>query len=236
VTIIGSPSTINGLLTLGNAVSRGVLSTETEILGQKYYQLGASVNPGNSGGPAINSSGDVVGVVTLKAKEESIGFCVPVAELAKLIKRARDIPLDEAQQRISQHTASAVFYVLTQRAQACADVIDTQVKRLNAILGFQAEADEFTPLLESMRAQLARGSAPFDDEYRVSVSEILIDPGLSAEVRRDLRDFWMICDDMSRLALDPHPRLDRYQSEVKELKSRLFDVLDRLKPALDQSR
>ena len=43
------------------------MSTRTTLEGQRYYQLGIAVNPGNSGGPVFNSSGAVVGIVTRKS-------------------------------------------------------------------------------------------------------------------------------------------------------------------------
>ena len=81
VTIIGNPG-LGGETTLQNAITRGVMSTETEIEGRKYYQLGASVNPGNSGGPVFGPDGKVVGVVASRAtKVEAVGFCIPVQDL-----------------------------------------------------------------------------------------------------------------------------------------------------------
>ena len=50
ITIIGNPGGLGGAVALENAITRGVLSTEAEFRGQRWYQLGASVNPGNSGG------------------------------------------------------------------------------------------------------------------------------------------------------------------------------------------
>ena len=87
VTIIGTPG-IGGGMVLQNAVAHGILSTETVLDGQSYYQLGASVNAGNSGGPALDSSGEVIGVVTSKARgREAIGFCIPVGDVAQALVR-----------------------------------------------------------------------------------------------------------------------------------------------------
>lgn len=44
----------------------------------KVIQTDASVNPGNSGGPLINSKGQVVGIITLKLSESAgMGFAIP---------------------------------------------------------------------------------------------------------------------------------------------------------------
>lgn len=75
VVIIGNPGALG--VTLENAISRGVLSTQVTIGGMEFEQLGASINPGNSGGPVLDMNGQVLGVATLKAKQEGVGFCVP---------------------------------------------------------------------------------------------------------------------------------------------------------------
>jgi len=48
---------------------------------QKVFQIDASVNPGNSGGPLVNEKGEVVGVINAKlvgAMVSNVGFAVPI--------------------------------------------------------------------------------------------------------------------------------------------------------------
>jgi len=83
VIVIGNPG-IGGALTLRNAVNQGIVSTEVEIENQHYYQLGLSINAGNSGGPVIDDQGRVIGVATLKAaEEEGLAFCIPADDVAE---------------------------------------------------------------------------------------------------------------------------------------------------------
>ncbi len=50
-------------------------------------QLDVSLNPGNSGGPIVDAKGRLVGVAVAIAKNsQGIGFAVPSAELAKMMK------------------------------------------------------------------------------------------------------------------------------------------------------
>ncbi len=58
----------------------------------RLLQTDAMVNPGNSGGPLINTKGEVVGVVSMKLSEgyEGIGFAIPsdgAVEILEAIKR-----------------------------------------------------------------------------------------------------------------------------------------------------
>ncbi|MFP4169143.1 MAG: trypsin-like peptidase domain-containing protein [Desulfonatronovibrionaceae bacterium] len=68
---IGSPKGLK------DTVSRGIVS------GRKngFIQTDASIYPGNSGGPLVNESGQVVGVNTLKEltrRFEGLGFAIPI--------------------------------------------------------------------------------------------------------------------------------------------------------------
>ncbi len=103
VTAIGNPGA-GGELILENAISRGLMSTKTSLDGQRYYQLGIAVNPGNSGGPVFNSRGAVIGVVTRKsAEQESLAFCIPVEELNLAIDKVVALPRDAIEREQSRH-------------------------------------------------------------------------------------------------------------------------------------
>ena len=83
---IGNP------LGLNNTVTAGIISAvdRTNALGSgqrvPYIQTDAAVNPGNSGGPLINASGQVIGINTAirKAPGAGLSFAIPI-NLAKRI-------------------------------------------------------------------------------------------------------------------------------------------------------
>lgn len=49
-------------------------------------QLDGEVNPGNSGGPAVDESGDLVGIVYAKISRTQIAFAIPAAHLDDLVE------------------------------------------------------------------------------------------------------------------------------------------------------
>lgn len=52
----------------------------------KVVQIDAAVNPGNSGGPLCNVSGNVIGIISLKIVQdevEGMGFAIPINDALK---------------------------------------------------------------------------------------------------------------------------------------------------------
>jgi S1-C subfamily serine protease len=80
---IGNPFGLSGTMT------RGIVSAIRSIRGaennpiEDAIQTDAAVNPGNSGGPLLNSRGEVIGITTLIAsngadQSSGIGFAIPI--------------------------------------------------------------------------------------------------------------------------------------------------------------
>ena len=84
VMTIGTPAEVD----LGQSVSKGIVSGKRRAKGRVYTQLDMAVSLGNSGGPLINSRGQVIGVVQSKIIEEGvegIGFAVPIDRALKVL-------------------------------------------------------------------------------------------------------------------------------------------------------
>lgn len=74
--VIGTP----GFAELGQSITKGVISGNRIIEGKEYVQTDASISPGNSGGPLLDSDGRIVGIVNAKVVAkgmEGIGFAIP---------------------------------------------------------------------------------------------------------------------------------------------------------------
>jgi S1-C subfamily serine protease len=80
---LGNPFGLSGTMT------RGIISAMRSIRGpagnpiDNAIQTDAAVNPGNSGGPLLNSRGEVIGITTLIAnngadQSSGIGFAIPI--------------------------------------------------------------------------------------------------------------------------------------------------------------
>lgn len=87
VIAIGCPAGIQfrGTVTDGiiSAINRNVELSDSSTSGKKtmtLLQTNATINKGNSGGPLINSKGQVIGINTLKltSEYEGIGFAIPI--------------------------------------------------------------------------------------------------------------------------------------------------------------
>jgi serine protease Do len=73
--LVGSPFGLEG------TVTTGVVSRVTK----RYIQTDAAANPGNSGGPALDKSGHVVGVL-VSGGGENINFAIPIQHACKKLR------------------------------------------------------------------------------------------------------------------------------------------------------
>lgn len=88
----------NALGEFGNSVTKGVVSGlgrgivarsgafgESQAI-ENVIQTDAALNPGNSGGPLLNLSGEVIGInVAISAGAENIGFSIPINSIKSVL-------------------------------------------------------------------------------------------------------------------------------------------------------
>jgi serine protease Do len=73
---------------LGQTVTRGIISGYREWNGVNFIQTDVSINAGNSGGPMLNQKGEIIGITTMKAFGkgiEGIGFGIPSNVVLEMI-------------------------------------------------------------------------------------------------------------------------------------------------------
>lgn len=84
VVAFGAPWGLSGTATNGIV---SAIRLHHSLPGATLLQTDAAINPGSSGGPLVNTEGQVVGVVVSTIpKAQSLGFAVPVDELRSLIR------------------------------------------------------------------------------------------------------------------------------------------------------
>lgn len=91
---IGNPFGFSGTMTRGmiSAIRSVILPSGNRI--EDAIQTDASVNPGNSGGPLLNSHGDVIGITTMIASNPNggadqsagIGFAIPISTAKAVVE------------------------------------------------------------------------------------------------------------------------------------------------------
>jgi serine protease Do len=92
VLALGHPFGLEQTVSFG-IVSRKGAPLEVAAPGFDFIQTDAAVNPGNSGGPLVSMSGEVIGVNSMAARNGSIGFAIPInlvkALLPQLAEKGR---------------------------------------------------------------------------------------------------------------------------------------------------
>jgi serine protease Do len=88
---IGNPLGLNyqRSVTAGivSALGRSILISQTKIA-ENLIQTDAAINSGNSGGPLLNSAGEVIGINSYKMQNgEGMGFAIPVNVVAPVIEQ-----------------------------------------------------------------------------------------------------------------------------------------------------
>ena len=90
VIAIGSPQGLE------NTVSDGILSAVREVDSMRFLQITAPVSPGSSGGPVLNSAGQMIGVATFQLKKgQNLNFAVAADDLKPLLDQHLNLPLPE---------------------------------------------------------------------------------------------------------------------------------------------
>lgn len=113
--------------TMGEEVklTTGVVSSRSGFQGnQSQYQVSAPVQPGNSGGPLFNDSGELIGIVSAKHTDgaENVSYAVKLSYLNDLIvKSGESINLNKSSQIASQKLSEKCKVVIPCTVMVVAD-------------------------------------------------------------------------------------------------------------------
>lgn len=89
---VGNPFGLDGTFTSGIVSAVGRVGLDSS--GLKFIQTDASINQGNSGGPLLNISGEVIGInrmiVSPTGGSVGIGFAIPINEVSNIIGQIQE--------------------------------------------------------------------------------------------------------------------------------------------------
>jgi TonB family protein len=106
-----APQIDEPVLAVGNALGEGIVirdglytsATDEEQDGQwKWIRFSAAASPGNSGGPLLDGSGSVIGIVIGKSPNENLNFSLPIS---------RALAPGEAMARFDQRVLTTLPYL-----------------------------------------------------------------------------------------------------------------------------
>ena len=87
VYVIGSPQGLPA------TISDGIISGMRDFEGNKLLQMTASISPGSSGGPVLNSIGELLGIsVSQLSDGQNLNFAIPKSYLQILLDFKKDTP------------------------------------------------------------------------------------------------------------------------------------------------
>jgi len=94
------PSMNETVYSVGNALGDGVVirdglytsNTPEEVNGEwKWLRFSAAASPGNSGGPLLDASGKVIGVVLKKSSNENLNYALPIREVMQASEKKAEL-------------------------------------------------------------------------------------------------------------------------------------------------
>lgn len=87
--VIGSPRGLPA------TISDGIISGMRDFDGNKLLQMTASISSGSSGGPVLNTNGELIGISVSQIKEgQNLNFAIPKSYLQILLDFRKDTPLE----------------------------------------------------------------------------------------------------------------------------------------------
>jgi hypothetical protein len=223
---IGNPGIAPGDQ-LENSISKGLMSTVKSLDDITFYQMNISVHPGNSGGPVLDASGKVLGVVTAKAlNKEGIAYAVPVQDIEDAwVKHVIGAGRETTPEILAWNRGSTVFERLIHLGDLYVSGLDANARAMHqAVAQGGTPADGVRAVAKEVKAYVARSDSVWADALEPNLKVVVADPLLDQRDRDRIRQMWEICGQMKKMFEAPAGTVASYQAKTAQLK-RQFDRL-----------
>lgn len=231
VIAIGSPG-IGDSGVIENAVSRGLLSSETTIDGTKYYQVSISVNPGNSGGPLIGLSGQVLGMITLKgATVEGIAYAIPARRLLEVVQK-ESVHTDVLLQK--KHDARVVATRVALLVGFGLGRLDELVSNIfEGIDEHDLDAQEAFEMAIKMDSNDDHSMAEALEQITIPVVASVVSTGVPDERSCErIQEFWELYREIASLVRSPRGSANSMRASFDEFRAKAIRLREELEDAL----
>ncbi|MFL5343003.1 MAG: S1C family serine protease [Gemmataceae bacterium] len=206
---------------LENAISRGLMSTNTKLDGKRFYQMNINVNPGNSGGPVLDRDGRVLGMVTAKLRDkEGIAFAVPVDDMEEAWRNnvfgaGNETTPDQS----AWNRGCTVFERLVYLGDAYLGGLDAYTQAMEQAVnrggspndGLRAVSKEMAPKVNVM-------NRIFADNLEKNLNATLDEPFIQQQDRERIRQLWQVCREMKAAFDKPSGTVATYRQKKNQLK------------------
>jgi S1-C subfamily serine protease len=233
--VIGNPGF--GAATLDNAVSQGVMSSETKVNGLPYYQMSVAINPGNSGGPVLDEYGEVIGVATAKVKDrESLAFCIPIEDVLKALDEVKSYGPRESARADARHRAASTVQLLE---AVCTLYDGAMLRYVNSMESALAARADHNRAWQNVRTEIAPKVANLNAiltaDVKPAINRLGSDAGLPDKMRDNLIELWTTYIELQSYFDRPRGNVATYKSKQIELSDRYKRLSTALKASLGVS-
>jgi S1-C subfamily serine protease len=235
VIAIGSPGVFASSpeqMTLQNAVSQGVVSTEAIYQGEHYYQLSIAVNHGNSGGPVFDMTGNVIGVVTLgDPDKDGLAFCITPQDLYSTLVQVDALTDEEIENNRSLHRLGVLVRRISMITNKYSTVMDIYLGAMQRALNDGKSAMSGLELAQNRNHEdLSHFHDHFvDSELTKEASSISSDKHLPERIREQFAALWTNYKEIRSNVENPRGTVETFRQ--KQL--HLTDTHDRLMHSLN---
>ena len=190
----------------------GVVSGREHLSGQHFIQISAALNKGNSGGPSLNSLGEVIGVNSAIIQgAQNVGYIVPINDVKLFLDQYRALPEDKGPKLIRKPFLGVLF--------------NNASESLTSFLGNPPPGGLYV-------VEVYKGS-PLDKAGVKAGDMIYKLNGITVDIYGEMHAPWLveekisIIDYVSRLKLGQKVEIEFYRKGVKKHATFSFDQSER---------